>query len=195
MMATDSLAAVPESCLNDDEAQLLSLIDQYRHDKGLQKVPWSKSLTQVAQWHVIDAVQNGHNIFTSTCNMHSWSNMHNDIWTPVCYTSDHAGASKMWSKPSEITNGIYQSYGYEIAARGYTSVSAALTGWKESSGHNNVILNQGTWAAPQLSPWKAMGVGVNINSRYYFVWFSTATDPQGEVQPCSGSLIFSDGLE
>lgn len=195
MLAADSLAAAPGSCLSDDEAALLTLIDQYRVNNGLSKVPWSKSLTQVAQWHVIDAVQNGQSIFQPPCNPHSWSDMRPDLWSHMCYTPDHTQSEKMWIKPSEITDGVYGWYGYEIVARNYPTVSAALNGWKGSQGHNDMILNQGIWQ-PQYLKWKAMGVGVGgTDPNYYIVWFSTVIDPQGEVVPCSDLAIFDSGFE
>ena len=86
----------------------------------------------------------------------------------------------MWNKPEEISSGSYTSNGYEISASGYGSVQSALNGWKNSPGHNDVILNQGIWTN---YPWQAMGVGTNFDNeegyRFYFVWFATAPDPYG----------------
>ncbi len=99
----------------------------------------------------------------------------------------------MWDKPREITHGVYSESGYENGAWGYVSVAAALQGWKSSSGHNDVILNQNIWAP---LTWKAMGVGVDLQNRYYYLWFSNLVDPLGDMPLCQGDVpIFSDGFE
>ena len=77
----------------------------------------------------------------------------------------------MWDKPDELT--VYTGNGYEISHGGSGTVSptSALNGWKNSSGHNDVILNQGIWT----TPWGAMGVG--IDGSYAHVWFGHQADP------------------
>ncbi len=183
------VAADPGDCLSAEEAQLLELINQHRIDEGHATVPWSKSLTQVAQWHVWD-LETNHPDVSISCNMHSWSDQ--GIWTPVCYTSDHANAAGMWIKPSEITVNVYSANGYEIAyfASAGATPQGALAAWKRSSSHNDVILNQGMWAS--RDPWPAMGAG--IFGDYAVVWFGDMTDPRGEIGIC-GDGIFSDGFE
>jgi len=184
-----AVAAEPGDCLTAEEGQLLELINQYRVDEGHAAVPWSKSLTEVAQWHVWDLETNNPDASIS-CNMHSWSDQ--GIWTPVCYTADHANAAGMWAKPSEITGNVYSAPGYEIAYFGGagTTPQGALAAWQGSSGHNDVILNQGIWAS--RDPWPAMGAG--IFGGYAVVWFGDMTDPRGGIATC-GDGIFSDGFE
>jgi len=189
---SDSLAASPGACISDEEAGLLSLIDQYRLENQLPAIPWSKSLTTVAQWHVLDAVENGDDIFNNQCNRHSWSNLLPELWSGGCYDENHSNASMMWAKPSEITAGVYPWAGFEISGWGYFSVSDVLKGWQNSVGHNNVILNQAVWTS---YPWKAMGVGVDLVNRYYYVWFSTVSDPQGKVALCSELINFNSSFE
>jgi hypothetical protein len=110
-------AGEPGYCLTADETHLAALINDYRQANNLPAAPLSRSLSMVAQWHVYDLQINKPNTGTDprgfACNLHSWSNQGN--WTPVCYTDDHTYASGMWFKPNEITNGIYQSHGFEIA--------------------------------------------------------------------------------
>ena len=96
--------------LTDEEKKLYDLIMEYRNENGLPDIPFSKSLTYVAQTHVKDLYNNRPN--NGNCNLHSWSS--NGNWTPCCYTPDHAQAKCMWSKPSEMTS--YKGYGYEIAS-------------------------------------------------------------------------------
>jgi uncharacterized protein YkwD len=152
-----------------EEMQLYKLLTEYRADNGLPKIPLSRSLTRVAQLHVRDLSRNPPN---GKCNMHSWSSKGN--WSACCYTSDHAQAQCMWNKPRELTN--YLGNGYENAnggSRGYqANAVSALNGWKKSSGHNAVILNQGIWSH---NHWKAVGVGIYDN--YAVLWFGEEADP------------------
>ena len=158
--------------LSNEETELYNLIMQYRHSKGLTKIPLSKSLTFVAQTHIKDLVNNSPDQ-DGNCNMHSWSNK--GIWTPCCYTSDHVRAECMWDKPSELTS--YKGYGYEIShgSPGYpnyiVTAETALKSWKGSSGHNAIIINQGIW---NDNNWKAIGVGIYKN--YAVVWFGEERD-------------------
>lgn len=154
--------------LSTEEKRLYDIMMEYRNQKGLRTIPLSRSLTFVAQTHVKDLQNSG--VVNSMCNMHSWSN--NGPWTSCCYTSDHAKASCMWDKPRELTN--YKGNGYEISYGSYgASVTSegALNGWKESNGHNAVIINQGIWAN---SNWNAIGVG--MSKGYAVVWFGEETD-------------------
>jgi len=155
--------------LSSEEKKLYDLIMEYRKQKNLPSIPLSKSLTMVAQTHARDVDTNHQD--TGNCNMHSWSDK--GTWTPCCYTSDHAQAQCMWNKPGELTN--YKGNGYEIAhggSGGYVaSAEVALNGWKNSSGHNAVIINSGIWS----DEWKAIGIG--MYGGYAMVWFGNETDP------------------
>ncbi len=137
--------AVPSECLSAEEAELVRLINEYRNANGLADVPASRSLTLVAQWHVIDLHENNPDTGQDhgwACNMHSWSDQHPDLWNPVCYTGDHQYASGMWNKPREITNNVYTSNGYENAygSSSQATAAGAFNAWKNSPGHNEVIL-------------------------------------------------------
>lgn len=148
--------------LSSDENKLYELIMEYRIANGLPIIPLSESLTIVAQTHVKDLYINHPN--QGNCNLHSWSS--NGNWTPCCYTSDHAQADKMWSKPRELTS--YKGSGFEIAYAIFgcdATPEGSLNGWKSSSGHNAVLLNEGMWN----QDWKAIGVG--MFKGYAVVWF------------------------
>ncbi|MEN9937910.1 MAG: hypothetical protein RLZZ387_4489 [Chloroflexota bacterium] len=177
-------AAQPNACLSTEEAELARRVNAYRVENGLDAVPISRSLTTVAQLHVRDLQEFRPNSGTDArgqpCNLHSWSA--NGPWTAVCYTPDHASAKGMWDKPREITAGAYAGTGFENAFAAYgtrATAGAALDSWKASSGHNQVILQQGTFARYN---WPAMGVGVSEN--YIVLWFGNRADPQGEAAPC-----------
>ncbi len=155
-------------CLQPEEKKLYELIMDYRKSLGLEVIPLSAKLTQVAQIHARDLSEN-HNPANGKCNLHSWSKKGN--WKSCCYTDDHKEAKCMWDKPREIAG--YASNGFEISY--YSSVGAnaleGLEGWKKSPGHNRVIINEGTWK--QLE-WRAIGIG--IYKEYGVVWFGSLED-------------------
>ena len=158
--------------LTAEEKELYDLIMVYRKEQGLPSIPLSYSLTIVAQTHVKDLALNQPN--NGNCNLHSWSSKGN--WTPCCYTSNHAQAKCMWSKPRELTD--YQGNGFEIACGSSESSSdyeitaeIALNSWKKSSGHNAVISNKGDWNSYM---WNSIGVG--IYQGYAVVWFGVEKD-------------------
>ena len=171
----------PGECLSADEAMLVQLVNDYRQAEGLAPLKVTVSLTAVAQWHVwdldVNAPQGGE------CNLHSWSD--GPTWPPVCYTADHANASGMWDKPREITANTYTGNGFEIAywTSGTATPEAALSGWQNSPGHNDVILNAGIWQT--YDPWPAMGVGMRAG--YAVIWFGSTTDPQGTINECGST--------
>lgn len=151
--------------------QLYELLNEYRTRNGLPAISLSTSLTHVAQTHAGDLAEH----YTGgSCNLHSWSE--GGAWSSCCYTPDHAQAQCMWDKPVELTD--YPGMGFEIAfggSGGYIATAAnALSAWKSSSGHNAVILSQGTWSS---FPWKAVGVG--IHQGYAVAWFGQVVDPSG----------------
>jgi uncharacterized protein YkwD len=156
-------------CLSAQEKELLKLITAERRKLKLPDIPYSASLTKVAQLHAKDLETlrpDG-----TTCNMHSWST--SAKWTGCCYTADHAQASCMWNKPKEIAG--FNTNGYEIAVGGpgaSVDPSTALNVWKKSTGHWNVVTNKGIWSKYK---WKAMGVG--MFKGYAVVWFADMADP------------------
>jgi hypothetical protein len=155
---------------NEEEMKLYELIMQYREEKGLPRIPISKSLTAVAKVHTRDLHENG-STFRYPCNSHTWSDKGN--WAGCCYSSLRPDGKCMWNKPSEITS--YASYGYEIAVSSLTgntiTAENALTSWKGSYDHNDVIINLGIWEDVQ---WKAIGMG--IYKEFAVVWFGEKSD-------------------
>ncbi|HSI77205.1 MAG TPA: CAP domain-containing protein [Lunatimonas sp.] len=155
-------SSTPPTALSPDEQELFDLINTYRKSRGLSAVLFSSALTQVAQVHAKDLMEN----YTQggRCNMHSWSNK--GPWKSCCYRDNHKNPECMWDKPMEIAG--YDSPGYEIA---YWHSAAAQPGialevWKKSPGHHAVIANLGVFKDAE---WKAMGVG--IYQGYAVVWF------------------------
>ena len=163
------------TCITKEEKRLYDLINEYRKENGLEKIPLSVSLTIVAQAHVKDLQDN--QPVKGDCNLHSWSGK--GKWKSCCYTDDHAKATCMWNKPSELTN--YKGYGFEIACQGFDSDKAlsAINMWKDSSPHNAVILNSCQW---KTTEWKAIGIG--IYGDYAVIWFGKEEDADGEPSVC-----------
>lgn len=163
-----------------EELKLYQLIMEYRLQNKLPAIPFSKSLTYVAQQHCLDLYTNKPDIAAGGCNAHSWSDKGN--WSACCYTPDHKQAQCIWDKPAEMTS--YTGYGYEIACGSsdpkYSSfvmtAEYALESWKKSSGHNNVILNKANW---EDRGWNAIGIG--IYQGYACVWFGQESDPAGTL--------------
>ena len=144
---------------------LLKAVNDYRATKGLPAIPFSPALTIVAQAHVRDLQDNSPE--GGECNMHSWSDK--GTWKACCYLSNHSKANCMWNKPRELTK--YQGNGYEIAAfAANIQPTDAIRLWKNSSSHDDVILNKSIWDVP----WQACGAA--IYGAYAVVWFGNEKD-------------------
>lgn len=156
-------------CLSEEEKRLFDLIMDYRKSKGLKPLPYSAKLTKVAQAHVLDLTNNYDYDTRGECNPHSWSDK--GAWSSCCYTKDHAKKECMWDKPKEIAN--YEGEGYEIAyySGGEANAVEGLEGWKQSPGHNPLLINSDSWSKIE---WKAIGVG--IYKHYAVVWFGEKED-------------------
>lgn len=161
-----------------EEKKLYALIMEYRKEKKLPVIPWSKSLTIVAKIHAKDIHENRPD--KKNCNAHSWSNKGN--WTPCCYTPDHKKATCMWNKPAELTD--YKDQGYEIVCSYWEEgndaaqmdAPKALDTWKKSKHHNDIIINKDIWKKIE---WNA--IGICIYQQYAVVWFGKSADPVGNL--------------
>lgn len=147
--------------LSNEENKLYDIIMKYRKENGLPSIPFSASLTYVAQMHCKDLVENLGFL------THAWSTCKyeaGDIQTYSC----------MWQKPSELTS--YKGYGYECAHGGtggyIATAESSLQSWKNSTPHNDVILNKGIWN----NKWNAIGVGI-LNG-FACIWFGKEYDNQ-----------------
>ncbi len=154
------------------------MIMEYRESKGLEQIPISVKLMEVAQTHARDLADNYVFDVNNKCNPHSWSKK--GKWTSCCYTSDHKKASCMWAKPKEITG--YTGNGYEIAYYSSSGANAkeGLDGWKVSPGHNPLLINLDSWSKVK---WHAIGLG--IYKEYGVVWFGDVKDADAaELKVC-----------
>jgi hypothetical protein len=186
--ATGPTSDVAGVCLSAAEGELARLVNEYRASLNLPPMQISKSLSLVAQQHAWDSVNN-RNAWPAPpagqeCNLHSWSGVVNPAlqqgtWTSVCYTGDHANAAGMWNKPAQIAGFPGEGVENSFWSSGTASPVGALTAWKNSPGHNNVITQQGGWG-----PMAAMGVGMSGGVAH--LWMSATADPAGEALLCSG---------
>lgn len=173
-----SPAAEPAATrLSEDEARLYDLIMDYRESEGLERVPLSNCLTIVAQTHAKDLSINRPDK-AQICNLHSWSRQ--GKWSPCCYTDDHARATCMWDKPSQLTS--YKADGFEIACSQTSPYNpdfritpeVALELWQNSPSHNEVVLNLKAWEGRTFH-----AVGIGMYKGFATVWFGFEEDPSG----------------
>ncbi|MGE3466941.1 MAG: CAP domain-containing protein [Pyrinomonadaceae bacterium] len=159
---------VARACAGDgnsvEEQQLFQLLVEYRSANSLPEIRLSRSLSVVANRHLLDLQQNVKR-FT-----HSWSDCSYDL-----------AIEKTWpcinNAPSRLSSG-YNGQGYETlyrTATGKASGPAALNAWKKSPLHNSIILNHGTF---KNTAWNE--VGVAIDGAYAALWFGT---PSAEGAP------------
>ena len=168
-------AQTPSVCLSPEEYKIYEQLNAYRKQYKLPRIPLSASLTTVAQTHAKDLEIN--QPVKGNCNLHSWSDK--GTWSACCYTNDHANAKGMWGKPKELSS--YPGDGYEIAywQSDGANANAAISGWKKSPGHNNIMINRDIW---KKLTWNACGIGLYGN--YAVVWFGRENDPAGEAKKC-----------
>jgi uncharacterized protein YkwD len=125
--------------LTDDEAALLSLINDYRVENGLSPLGVSPTLTAAARWMSEDMAANnylGH--------------------------IDSLGRG-----PSERMAAFGYAGGYmrgEIARGGSSTPEGAFEAWRNSPGHNSVMLTSGFAVA---------GVGKAVDLESYYGWYWT----------------------
>ena len=176
----------PGNCLNEDEAELAQLINNWRKENGLPAIRVTGSLYRVAKWHVIDlALFAPHKDKADSrdlpCDLHSWSDKGEGRggWKPVCYTADHYYAKQMWYKPKEISD--YSGISYENIYWTSAPLSPAMVlgCWENRVGEKELLLEQKDW---KNSRWKAMGVGIYGN--YAALWIGDKTDHEDEMVKC-----------
>lgn len=169
-MSVDIFSSSPLDGLESEEFKLLNLVNEYRMQNGLAPIPASKALTTVANRHVQDVAENLQITVGDSRNPHSWS------WGPFDL-SDSSTYPNMWEAPQRLNTG-YPGIGYEnfyLTTANSIDAEDALEAWKNSPGHNSVILNQNIWS--DLT-WNAIGVG--IYEGYAALWFGEEIDPTGE---------------
>jgi len=140
---------------------LVNAINQYRAQRGLNKIPVDDTLCKVAYYHSWDQQYgsgNGHSWGTNSKNGYSWR---------ACnFDSDW---NCMWKKPKEFNRSWRNGDGYEVSVGpgGGMTASIALRQWKKSPPHNDVLVNQGMWSN---SKWTKLGAA--FVGSYGNAWFA-----------------------
>lgn len=167
-------AETPDEVTLTPEAKLLAdMLNDYREENGLDRIPLSKSLTHVAQVHVTDL--NLHYDRNTGCNVLSWSDQGD--WTPCCVTDDPARLKCMWDKPKQLSS--YKTMGIEMGLEifvGRMRPSIAFHSYIDPKNNSYyVLLNKKEWGRVK---YKAMGIA--LQGRFVAVWFGMKTDKEGE---------------
>lgn len=156
----------PNDDLNEEEAKLYRLINQYRTRQQLPKIPHSDALNQVANRHVHDLEENAalynHN---GEDWRFGWSNCAYDGSSPQTF-------SCLWNAPQRLKTN-YQSIAHEIICGGEGDITAeeAFKCWQNSPANLELITNQGIW---RNYLWQAIGVG--LYKGYAVLWFGEEPD-------------------
>ena len=155
------------------------MANDYREENGLPRIPISEALRSVAQWRVADsnhAISSGSYQLDPSCNLNTWYGIPSAPYSTCCFTTDQAQVACMWNKPDELSGSWYSSLGFELANEGAPDPTAAVDSWKNSSSHNDMILNQGVWASIS---WGAIGsafLDSGPNGPVYFLWHSETVE-------------------
>lgn len=111
------------TCLNTQEKQFLTLINNYRASKGLKALKASKSLNIAS--------------FTHSKDMATRRYFAHDTKTPL--PAGQSGA-KFYNRMSDAGY-TFNTYKGENIAAGHSTAQAVFNAWKASSGHNANMLN------------------------------------------------------
>ncbi|EJP66337.1 Allergen V5/Tpx-1 family protein [Beauveria bassiana ARSEF 2860] len=183
-----------------EENLLYKLLIEYRKEVNVQypkiaqdpEIARSPTLDKVARTHI----DNPYFETGSTCNPHSWTATADKEakWKSCCFNIGQANTWPcMWDKPREISGGQFQGNGYEVYHGGNPNVYTApmtaegcLNAFKNSTGHNPVLINNGTWSTMK---WESVGCGMGKGQ--CAIWFS----PEKDSAASPDSQTAQDGLE
>ena len=151
-----------------DYWQLADLINDYRAQSGLARIPLSSKLTAVATLHARDLHDNApHDKYGS---LHSWST--SEKWRGGPFKRDDATThAVMWDKPKDLF--AYSGYGFEIAVKDARDAAHALATLQASKLHDDVLRNDGVWADKRWN-WRALGAV--FHQGFACAWFGDKPD-------------------
>ena len=127
-------------CADAEEYAFLKLINDYRASKGLVALTLGQNIGAAAEHHAIDMATK--NFFSHTGS---------DGSTPTKRMSAHGYS--------------YGSWAAETIAAGRATAQEVFNGWKNSSGHNAIMLD---------SRARTIGVGRHYNANSTYKWYWTA---------------------
>ena len=178
--------------------KMVELINAFRAERNLPKIPYSPSLTKVATSHLKDLVENiPHKVYKDgkACDMFSWSDK--GSWKSCCYASVMTGGKPyiptqadkdcIWGKPMELTN--YPSKAFEWISEHYQrdpkrALDSAMKVLNLDIRAVHMLTNQGTW---KDRPWKAIGAAVYQG--YVTVWVGVEPEPTDKPKAGKGTTI------
>jgi len=148
--------------------ELETEINNERARYGLGPLKCDHNMRWVANKHVENQLDNGYSDgsdLPNGCNGHSWFGA-----VGCCFSEDRATWPCMWNKPLELSKWDDRD-GYEISAWSSAAIkpSGAMSTWRGSSGHHDVILTQGIWTDLQT-------VGCGWQKTVAHCWFAK-TEP------------------
>lgn len=165
--------------ISSEEQQLANLINQYRKENKLSEIPISKSLSVLANRHLLDLQINVKYL------THGWSNCPYDIKNKETWNC-------VMEAPKRL-NVDFNGNGFENLYRNLNANATpalALEGWKKSPLHNSLLLNLGTWTSQN---WEA--IGISIRGQFAAVWFGTSNSNKQIAEykaPKGMGLTFQD---
>eukprot|EP01083_Nonionella_stella_P012017 34114_1 len=143
---------------------------------------------KVAKLHVENSCQVSSLSNRKCWNPHSWDEIPGtrQDYKTCCYSPmKSATFNCIWYKPREIAG--FDEDGFEITSGGGSTLADALNGWKQSPGHNEVIIQSNSW---KYYKWRSIGCAVVIGQVAH-CWFSKKADSsyrsQGEPSCGTGS--------
>ncbi|GEM_PF-1007300 len=150
----------PGDELDTSEQALYELINQYRAQHKLPKIPHSPSLTLVANRHAQDLAKNL-KLPTS-----SWSDCQYETLDPSTWPC-------MWTAPQRLMTN-YPDKAHEIIdSRAYRATpETAFHNWQNNGYYRAMLLNQSPWE----TPWNALGIA--IYKEYAIIWLGQTPDTQ-----------------
>ncbi len=160
--------------------QICTLISDYRNENQLETLIHSPTLKWVSELHYENLVQNNHDVFNTTCNLHSWYKDPAHNIKNCCFPKQNtcmAGMAKHltqnWDIPytGNVVENAHASMGSGFF--GGSTPFSAVEGWKRSPPHNFQLLR---------SNWISCGATLQSKSEnnkitsIALLWLGDATD-------------------
>lgn len=166
----------PPSYPLDGEAltsAVCDLVNAHRRTNSLPSLPYSRTMEYVAVEHARNLAR--YYRWDAECNPHSWVNdtgtPQRQTWTACCYPRDFfcmsmkgRELSSVWPEDSQYGGLSWENLFYGSP----TTPQTAVDGWKESPGHNRLMLEGA-----------ARGCGAAGAGLYVVLWLNNADDPLG----------------
>ncbi|MDD4141975.1 MAG: SPOR domain-containing protein [Bacteroidales bacterium] len=153
--------------IENKEAKIYELINEYRVDNGLSALSLSTALCYVADVHVKDLFFNTPHKACGSLN--SWSDK--GRWRQLCYDKSKTAIRDMKKKPAELTYYSGQSMEMVYYNNGEFTCSDVVNAWISTPAFNRLILNKAPYAAT-----KWLTIGIAEFEGYVSVWLGPLPD-------------------